>query len=88
MVAKVMKQVLAKNSKTVQINSTSGEDKEVPVLVKALSQTKDENYMKEFKREVDMFSSALHDNVTKLYGLCTESEPHYLILEYTDWVSN
>lgn len=66
--------------------TSNGEEKEVTVLVKALTQTKDENSLSEFKREIDMFTKLSHENVTKLYGLCRETEPHYMILEHTDWV--
>ncbi|XP_050311657.1 tyrosine-protein kinase-like otk [Anthonomus grandis grandis] len=59
--------------------------KEVSVLVKVLTQTKDENSLAEFKREIDMFSKLSHDNLTKLLGLCREQEPHYLIMEHTEW---
>lgn len=55
-------------------------------MVKSLSQTKEENCLAEFKREIDMFTKLSHENITKLYGLCRESEPDYMILEYTDWV--
>lgn len=54
-------------------------------MVKSLQHTKDENSLVEFKREIDLFNKVSHDNITKLYGLCREEEPHYLILEYTDW---
>lgn len=68
-------------------NSTNVEDKEVPVLVKSLMQTKDEQSLSEFKREIDMFVKMCHENVVKLFGLCREAEPHYMIMEHTDWVS-
>ncbi|KAL1516132.1 hypothetical protein ABEB36_000053 [Hypothenemus hampei] len=58
---------------------------ELPVLVKVLTQTKDDNCLAEFKREIDMFSKINHEQITKLYGLCREQEPHYLILEHTEW---
>lgn len=84
MVAKVPKSVIVSSDK--RSSSNSGEDNDVLVMVKALMQTKDENALTEFKREIDVFSKISHDNVTKLYGLCRETEPHYMILEYTDWV--
>ncbi|XP_049818560.1 tyrosine-protein kinase-like otk isoform X2 [Aethina tumida] len=65
--------------------TTPTEDKELIVLVKCLTQTKDEDSLAEFKREIDMFTKLSHDNITKLYGLCREVEPHYMILEHTDW---
>ncbi|XP_060519446.1 tyrosine-protein kinase-like otk [Cylas formicarius] len=63
----------------------SKEDKEVPVLVKVLSQTKEDNCLAEFKREIDTLSKLNHEHITMLLGLCREEEPHYLILEHTDW---
>lgn len=85
MMGKIQKEVLnaeKKNSKA----TTPTDDKSIPVLVKLLMQTKDEDCLAEFKREIDMFSKVLHENVTKLFGLCREAEPHYMIFEYTDWV--
>lgn len=61
------------------------EDKELHCLVKVLSQTKDESTLMEFKREIDMFTKLSHENITKLFGLCREQEPHYMIMEHTDW---
>ncbi|KAF5297401.1 hypothetical protein FQR65_LT01332 [Abscondita terminalis] len=67
-------------------NSTdTGEDKELTVMVKSLTQTKDDNALTEFKREIDLFAKITHENIVKLWGLCREVEPHYMILEYTDW---
>ncbi|KAJ8982308.1 hypothetical protein NQ317_001168 [Molorchus minor] len=87
MVANISKSVLTPDKRSSQtLSDPPPEDKEVPVLVKGLSQTKDENCLSEFKRELDMFTKISHENITKLYGLCREAEPHYLILEYTDWL--
>ncbi|KAL3284491.1 hypothetical protein HHI36_018652 [Cryptolaemus montrouzieri] len=68
-------------------SSTNGitEDKEIHVLIKTLTHTKDENCLAEFKREIDMFLKLSHENITQLIGLCRESEPHFLLLEHTDW---
>ncbi|XP_063911044.1 tyrosine-protein kinase-like otk [Zophobas morio] len=86
MVAKISKSALSSEKRNSQASTPSStEDKELTVLVKALTQTKDENSLSEFKRELDMFTKMSHDNVTKLYGLCREAEPHYMILEHTDW---
>lgn len=85
MVAKLPKSVIATTEKRNSTNS--GDDTDVFAMVKILMQTKDENTLTEFKREIDIFAKLSHDNVTKLYGLCRETEPHYMILEYTDWVS-
>ncbi|KAJ8929669.1 hypothetical protein NQ314_017619 [Rhamnusium bicolor] len=88
MVAKIAKSVLIldkRNSLVTTPTDPPAEDKDLPVLVKALTQTKDENCLAEFKRELDMFTKLSHENITKLYGLCREEEPHYLISEHTDW---
>ncbi|RZF35776.1 hypothetical protein LSTR_LSTR012074 [Laodelphax striatellus] len=55
------------------------------VMVKALQQMRDENALQEFKRQLDMFSRLDHSNISKLIGLCRDSEPHYMVLQYTDW---
>lgn len=55
------------------------------VLVKALNKVKDESVCIEFRRQIEMFRAISHRGVTKLYGLCRDKDPHYLILEYTDW---
>lgn len=80
MVGKISKSVLSDKR-------NSSNDEEVFVMVKSLMQTKDENCLTEFKREIDIFTKLSHENITKLYGLCREIEPHYMFLEYTDWVS-
>lgn len=84
MVGKVLKSVIVGSEK--RNSSNSAEDVEVFAMVKALMQTKDENTLAEFKREIDIFAKLSHENITKLFGLCREQEPHYMILEYTDWV--
>ncbi|CAK1549369.1 unnamed protein product [Leptosia nina] len=60
------------------------EAKVKPVLVKALT-TKDENQLAEFRRQLDLFSRVRHENISRLFGLCNESDPHYMVLEHTDW---
>ncbi|KAG5887633.1 hypothetical protein JTB14_030903 [Gonioctena quinquepunctata] len=90
MIAKLARSIVVpdkRSSRNSQITSSEdvADDKELTVLVKALSQTKDEGCLAEFKREMDMFNKMTHENITKLYGLCREVEPHYMILEYTDW---
>lgn len=57
------------------------------VMVKALQETRDETVLTDFKRELDLFGRLDHPNVVKLLGLCTKQHPHYMILQYTDWVS-
>ncbi|XP_029681073.1 inactive tyrosine-protein kinase 7-like [Formica exsecta] len=60
-------------------------DKESVVMVKSLTNTKDETALHEFKRQLDLLHKLNHENVVKLIGLCREEEPDYMILEYTDW---
>lgn len=91
MVAKMYKSVIhasdgQSNSSESTHNSITDENN-ILVMVKSLKQTKDEHILTEFKREIDIFSKLSHDNVTKFYGLCREVEPHYMMLEYTDWVN-
>nr|XP_022915980.1 tyrosine-protein kinase-like otk isoform X2 [Onthophagus taurus] len=89
MVAKISKSVIGSTSDKRNSGSSTpngvNDEKDVHVLVKSLSHTKDEHSLTEFKREIDMFTKLTHDNVTKLFGLCREAEPHYMILEHTDW---
>jgi PTK7 protein tyrosine kinase 7 len=61
-------------------------DGENVVMVKALQETRDENALQEFKRELDLFGRLDHKNISKLIGLCRAADPHYMILQYTDWV--
>lgn len=99
MIAKVSEShvtTIEKSTKRTSANSVKEENtedkpiedapKELPVLVKVLTQTKDEHCLTEFKREIDMFTKLSHDHITKLFGLCREQEPHYLIMEHTEWV--
>lgn len=60
-------------------------EEQTVVLVKSLL-SRDELAQAEFKREVDMFSKLNHTNVVRLLGLCKDTEPHYMILEYIDLV--
>lgn len=53
-------------------------------LIKALNKVKDENVCIEFRRQIDMFRAISHKNVVKLFGLCRDKDPHYLVLEHTD----
>nr|CAH7727893.1 unnamed protein product [Callosobruchus chinensis] len=95
MVAKVSRSILLSEKRNSKNGPAAGtattptenppDEKESTVLVKALTQTKDEHCLAEFKRELDLFTKLSHENITKLHGLCREAEPHYMILEYTDW---
>ncbi|XP_067131155.1 inactive tyrosine-protein kinase 7-like [Centruroides vittatus] len=59
-------------------------DAETVVMVKML-QTKDENAHFEYKREMEMLHKLNHSNIAKLLGICRESDPFMMILEYSDW---
>jgi PTK7 protein tyrosine kinase 7 len=65
-----------------------GEDKEkeTVVMVKSLQNTREDSALQEFKRELDMFHKLQHQHIVQLLGLCCEADPHYMILEYSDWV--
>ncbi|XP_020789184.1 inactive tyrosine-protein kinase 7 [Boleophthalmus pectinirostris] len=58
-------------------------EEETVVLVKSL-QSRDEALQQDFRREAEMFGKLSHPNVVRLLGLCKETEPHYMILEYYD----
>lgn len=77
----------AKAESVVSAKHQSTSDEYKLVLIKALNKIKDENACQEFKRQIDMFRTVSHKGVAKLLGLCREKDPHYLVLEYTDWVS-
>ncbi|KAH8402049.1 hypothetical protein KR009_009485, partial [Drosophila setifemur] len=55
------------------------------VLVKALNKVKDEQACQEFRRQLDLLRAISHKGVVRLFGLCREKDPHYLVLENTDW---
>lgn len=55
------------------------------VLVKALNKVKDEQACQEFRRQLDLLRGISHKGVVRLFGLCREKDPHYMVLEYTDW---
>ncbi|XP_014232108.1 inactive tyrosine-protein kinase 7-like [Trichogramma pretiosum] len=65
--------------------SSSGGPKEICVMVKKLTNTKDETVLHDFKRHLDLLHKLNHENVAKFIGLCREEEPDFMILEYTDW---
>lgn len=72
-------------SKRASVSEDSSEPQSV--MVKSLIESKDDNTLAEFKRQIDLFNKKTHENVARLIGLSREIEPHYMILEYTDWVS-
>ncbi|XP_062851477.1 inactive tyrosine-protein kinase 7 [Trichomycterus rosablanca] len=59
-----------------------GEEQTV-VLVKSL-QCRDELSQAEFRRQAEMFGKLNHINIVRLLGLCRDTEPHYMVLEYVD----
>lgn len=85
LIAKIPKNFIDKRN---SVPTTPDSKEDLTVLVKSLTQTKDEECLTEFKRELDLFHKLNHESVCKLIGLCREVEPHYLILEHTDWVNN
>jgi serine/threonine protein kinase len=68
------------------IHEGEDKEKETVVMVKSLQNTREDSALQEFKRELDMFHKLHHQHVARLLGLCREADPHYLILEYSDWV--
>ncbi|XP_051773698.1 inactive tyrosine-protein kinase 7 isoform X1 [Ctenopharyngodon idella] len=58
-------------------------EEETLVLVKSL-QSRDQTLQSEFRRELEMFSKLNHAHIVRLLGLCRETHPHYMILEYVD----
>lgn len=84
MIAKISKNIVEKRNSVA--TTPDGTDKDITVLIKSLTQTKDEDCLAEFKRELDLFHKLNHENISRLIGLCRDVEPHYMILEHTDWV--
>lgn len=71
-------EVLLSKAKGIEDN-----EEETVVLVKSL-QSRDEQLQQDFRREAEMFGKLSHSSVVRLLGLCRETEPHYMILEYYD----
>jgi PTK7 protein tyrosine kinase 7 len=74
-----------KQQSSEELNEIKSENDNRLILIKALNKVKDESACSEFRRQLDLFRLVSSRNVTKLYGLCREKDPHYLVLEYTDW---
>lgn len=53
----------------------------VHVLVKSLSNIKDESFFVEFRRQIDLYRAVDSHNVVKLFALCFEKDHHYMVLE-------
>ncbi|KFB47498.1 hypothetical protein ZHAS_00015452 [Anopheles sinensis] len=68
-----------------ELNAIRPENDYKPVMVKALTKVKDEHCCSEFRRQLELFRTVSHRNVVQLFGLCRDKDPHYLLLEYTDW---
>uniref|UniRef100_A0A9I3GJ73 Tyrosine-protein kinase-like otk n=1 Tax=Anopheles farauti TaxID=69004 RepID=A0A9I3GJ73_9DIPT len=79
------KSPVAKRPSNEELNAIRPENDYKPVLVKALTKVKDEHCCAEFRRQLELFRTVSHRNVVQLFGLCRDKDPHYLLLEYTDW---
>lgn len=55
-------------------------------MVKSLEE-KNDRIISEFKNEIAMYAKMKHENVGTILGLCQDTKPHYMIMDYTDWVS-
>lgn len=53
----------------------------VHVLVKSLSKIKDESFLVEFRRQIDLYRAVDSQNVVKLFALCFEKDHHFMALE-------
>lgn len=78
---------IKKKPSNEELNEIKPENDYKLVMVKALTKVKDEHCCSEFRRQLDLFRTVSHKNVVKLFGLCRDKDPHYMLLEYTDWVS-
>ncbi|OXA60690.1 Inactive tyrosine-protein kinase 7 [Folsomia candida] len=76
-------EVFLAKGKSFREDGTEAEG-EALVMVKAL-QTRDETALFNFKREIDLYYKLNHENVSKLVRLCRENDPHYMIMDYSDW---
>ncbi|XP_058458429.1 tyrosine-protein kinase-like otk [Malaya genurostris] len=76
---------ITKKPSNEELNEIKLENDYKLVMVKALTKVKDENCCSEFRRQLDLFRNVSHKNVVKLFGLCRDKDPHYMLLEYTDW---
>ncbi|XP_053690254.1 tyrosine-protein kinase-like otk [Sabethes cyaneus] len=76
---------ITKKPSNEELNEIKLENDYKLVMVKALTKVKDEHCCSEFRRQLELFRTVSHKNVVKLLGLCRDKDPHYLLLEYTDW---
>ncbi|XP_035892810.1 tyrosine-protein kinase-like otk [Anopheles stephensi] len=79
------KSPVTKRPSNEELNAIRPENDYKPVMVKALTKVKDEHCCGEFRRQLELFRTVSHRNVVQLFGLCRDKDPHYLLLEYTDW---
>ncbi|XP_053679684.1 tyrosine-protein kinase-like otk [Anopheles nili] len=79
------KSPVTKRPSNEELNAIRPENDYKPVLVKALTKVKDEHCCAEFRRQLELFRVVSHRNVVQLFGLCRDKDPHYLLLEHTDW---
>uniref|UniRef100_A0A182K7Q2 Tyrosine-protein kinase-like otk n=1 Tax=Anopheles christyi TaxID=43041 RepID=A0A182K7Q2_9DIPT len=79
------KSPVKKGPSNEELNAIRPENDYKPVMVKALTKVKDEHCCAEFRRQLELFRTVSHRNVVQLFGLCRDKDPHYLLLEYTDW---
>ncbi|XP_061509082.1 tyrosine-protein kinase-like otk [Anopheles gambiae] len=79
------KSPVKKGPSNEELNAIRPENDYKPVMVKALTKVKDEHCCGEFRRQLELFRTVSHRNVVQLFGLCRDKDPHYLLLEYTDW---
>uniref|UniRef100_A0A182LT88 Tyrosine-protein kinase-like otk n=1 Tax=Anopheles culicifacies TaxID=139723 RepID=A0A182LT88_9DIPT len=79
------KSPVSKRPSNEELNAIRPENDYKPVMVKALTKVKDEHCCAEFRRQLELFRTVSHRNVVQLFGLCRDKDPHYLLLEYTDW---
>ena len=61
----------------------SNNDEEMEVAVKTLKDDY-QDALEDFAREAKIMLALDHPNIVKLYGVCTDSSPYYLVFEYMD----
>lgn len=69
-----------------ELNEIKPENEYKLAMIKTLNKVKDESACTEFRRQIELFRTVSSSSVVRLFGLCREKDPHYLVLEYTDWV--
>ena len=69
--------------KIANLNEEEEEEEETVVAVKTLKDDCQEA-LEDFAREAKIMLQFDHPNIIKLYGVCTEELPYYLVFEYMD----